>query len=190
MVTSTKAVLISTGQQYTKQYCMSIQIRYRSCNVLVPNSGSRYQRYQMLVSVMKTVPFLYRHVYCPPPPMEGVVVVVVAVVVVVVVVVVVTRATENWTLKIEAKMELGALNIWFWKDGTPQNRFGLGGWKKVPPKNILFNPQKAKKMGGGGGGGGGGGAKRRHTCITQHRGSALPGAKPMVGWSQDTWTLT
>ena len=63
MVTSTKAVLISTGQQYTKQYCMSIQIRYRSCNVLVPNSGIRYQRYQMLVSVMKTVPFLYRHVY-------------------------------------------------------------------------------------------------------------------------------
>ena len=63
MVTSTKAVLISTGHQYTKQYCMSIQIRYRSCNVLVPNSGSRYQRYQMLVSVMKTVPFLYRHVY-------------------------------------------------------------------------------------------------------------------------------
>ena len=63
MVTSTKAVLISTGQQYTKQYCMAIQIRYRSCNVLVPNSGSRYQRYQMLVSVMKAVPFLYRHVY-------------------------------------------------------------------------------------------------------------------------------
>ena len=63
MVTSTKAVLISTRQQYTKQYCMSIQIRYRSCNVLVPNSGIRYQRYQMLVSVMKTVRFLYRHVY-------------------------------------------------------------------------------------------------------------------------------
>ena len=63
IVTSTKAVLISTGQRYTKQYCMSIQIRYRSCNVLLPNSGSRYQRYQMLVSVMKTVLFLYRHVY-------------------------------------------------------------------------------------------------------------------------------
>ena len=63
MVTSTKVALISTEQQYIKQYWMSIQIRYRSCNVLVPNSGSRYQRYQMLVSVMKTVPFLYRHVY-------------------------------------------------------------------------------------------------------------------------------
>ena len=63
MVISTKVVLISTGQQYTKQCWMSIQIRYRSCNVLVPNSGSWYQRYQMLVSVMKTVPFLYRHVY-------------------------------------------------------------------------------------------------------------------------------
>ena len=63
MVTSTKVVLISTGQQYTKQYWMLIQIRYCSCNVLVLNSGSRYQRYQMLVSVMKMVPFLYRHVY-------------------------------------------------------------------------------------------------------------------------------
>ena len=54
---NSKVALINAGQQYTKQYWMSIQIRYRSCNVLVPNSGSRYQRYQMLVSVMKTVPF-------------------------------------------------------------------------------------------------------------------------------------
>ena len=45
LVTSTKVVLISTGQQYTKQYWMSIQTRYRSCNVLptVPNVSIRYE---------------------------------------------------------------------------------------------------------------------------------------------------
>ena len=63
MATSTKVVLISTGQQYTKQYWMSIQMWYRSCNVLVPYSSSRYQRFQMLVPIVKMVPFLYRHVY-------------------------------------------------------------------------------------------------------------------------------
>ena len=63
MATSTKVVFISTEQQYTKQYWMSMQIRYRSCDVLVPYSGNWYQWYQMLVSIMKMVPFLYCHVY-------------------------------------------------------------------------------------------------------------------------------
>ena len=67
LVTCTKVVLISTGQQYTKRYWMSIQIWYRSCKVLVPYSASRtVLRYHMLVSVYSvttTVPFLYRHVY-------------------------------------------------------------------------------------------------------------------------------
>ena len=46
------------------------------------------------------------------------------------------------TKKIQGKMEFGAKMIEFIRIGsfsTPNNRFGIGGWEKVP-QMIVFNP--------------------------------------------------
>ena len=64
----------------------------------------------------------------------------------------------RWPLKIgpkeiEGKMEFGAKNSISVRIGsfnTPKDRFGVGGWEKVPQK-IEFNPQNVNKRGQNGG---------------------------------------
>ena len=84
------------------------------------------------------------------------------------------RTAYNWTLKDLEKNEFGSKRSNAGRAGTQKGRFDVGDEKKYP-KKIVFNHQKVKKEG----------AKRWHICITQHRGSTLPGNALIVDRSCD-----
>ena len=69
------------------------------------------------------------------------------------------RSREKWNLgpKRSNSVRIGSFN-------TPKDRFGVGGWEKIPQKDRVQSSECQKR-----------GSKRRHIHITQHRGSTLPG---------------
>ena len=69
------------------------------------------------------------------------------------------RLREKWNLgpKRSNSVRIGSFN-------TPKDRFGVGGWEKIPQKDRVQSSQCQKR-----------GSKRRHIHITQYRGSTLPG---------------
>ena len=86
-----------------------------------------------------------------------------------------TRSREKWNLapKRSNSVRIGSFN-------TPKDRFGVGGWEKIPPKDRVKSWECQKR-----------GSKRRHIHITQHRGSTLPGRHPLlVTWLTSDWTVS
>ena len=77
-------------------------------------------------------------------------------------------AAENWTQKrSREKWNLGpkrSNSVRIGSFNTPKDRFGVGGWEKIPQKDRVQSSECQKR-----------GSKRRHIHITQHRGSTLPG---------------
>ena len=79
------------------------------------------------------------------------------------------RSREKWNLgpKRSNSVRIGSFN-------TPKDRFGVGGWEKIPQKDRARSCQSEKR-----------GSKPRHICITHHIGSTPPGTwdhKPVVRW--------
>ena len=68
------------------------------------------------------------------------------------------RSREKWNLgpKRSNSLRIGSFN-------TPKDRFGVGGWKKIPQKDRARSCQSEKR-----------GSKPRHICITHHIGSTPP----------------
>ena len=71
-----------------------------------------------------------------------------------------SREKSNLGPKRSNSVRIGSFN-------TPKDRFGVGGWEKIPQKDRVQASECQKR-----------GSKRRHIHITQHRGSTLPGPKP------------
>ena len=69
------------------------------------------------------------------------------------------RSREKWNLgpKRSNSLRIGSFN-------TPKDRFGVGGWEKIPQKDRARSCQSEKR-----------GSKPRHICITHHIGSTPPG---------------
>ena len=69
------------------------------------------------------------------------------------------RSREKWNLgpKRSNSVRIGSFN-------TPKDRFGVGGWEKIPQKDRARSCQSEKR-----------GSKPRHICITHHIGSTPPG---------------
>ena len=69
------------------------------------------------------------------------------------------RSREKWNLgpKRSNSLRIGSFN-------TPKDRFGVGGWEKIPQKDRARSCQSEKKRG----------SKPRHICITHHIGSTPP----------------
>ena len=74
------------------------------------------------------------------------------------------RSREKWNLgpKRSNSLRIGSFN-------TPKDRFGVGGWEKIPQKDRARSCQSEKR-----------GSKPRHICITHHIGSTPPGSNPFV----------
>ena len=70
------------------------------------------------------------------------------------------RSREKWNLgpKRSNSLRIGSFN-------TPKDRFGVGGWEKIPQKDRARSCQSEKR-----------GSKPRHICITHHIGSTPPGS--------------
>ena len=70
------------------------------------------------------------------------------------------RSREKWNLgpKRSNSVRIGSFN-------TPKDRFGVGGWEKIPQKDRARSCQSEKR-----------GSKPRHICITHHIGSTPPGS--------------
>ena len=68
------------------------------------------------------------------------------------------RSREKWNLgpKRSNYLRIGSFN-------TPKDRFGVGGWEKIPKKDRARSCQSEKR-----------GSKPRHICITHHIGSTPP----------------
>ena len=68
------------------------------------------------------------------------------------------RSREKWNLgpKRSNSVRIGSFN-------TPKDRFGVGGWEKIPQKDRARSCQSEKR-----------GSKPRHICITHHIGSTPP----------------
>ena len=68
------------------------------------------------------------------------------------------RSREKWNLgpKRSNSLRIGSFN-------TPKDRFGVGGWEKIPQKDRARSCQSEKR-----------GSKPRHICITHHIGSTPP----------------
>ena len=75
------------------------------------------------------------------------------------------RSREKWNLgpKISNSVWIGSFN-------TPKDRFGVGGWDKIPQKDRARSCQSEKR-----------GSKPRHICITHHIGSTPPPPPGMLG---------
>ena len=73
------------------------------------------------------------------------------------------RSREKWNLgpKRSNSVRIGSFN-------TPKDRFGVGGWEKIPQKDRARSCQSEKR-----------GSKPRHICITHHIGSTPPGYRPI-----------
>ena len=69
------------------------------------------------------------------------------------------RSREKWNLgpKRSNSVRIGSFN-------TTKDRFGVGGWEKIPQKDRARSCQSEKR-----------GSKPRHICITHHIGSTPPG---------------
>ena len=69
------------------------------------------------------------------------------------------RSREKWNLgpKRSNSVRIGSYN-------TTKDRFGVGGWEKIPQKDRARSCQSEKR-----------GSKPRHICITHHIGSTPPG---------------
>ena len=74
------------------------------------------------------------------------------------------RSREKWNLgpKRSNSVRIGSFN-------TTKDRFGVGGWEKIPQKDRARSCQSEKR-----------GSKPRHICITHHIGSTPPGIPPMI----------
>ena len=72
------------------------------------------------------------------------------------------RSREKWNLgpKRSNSVRIGSFN-------TPKDRFGVGGWEKIPQKERARSCQSEKR-----------GSKPRHICITHHIGSTPPPPPP------------
>ena len=68
------------------------------------------------------------------------------------------RSREKWNLgpKRSNSVRIGSFN-------TTKDRFGVGGWEKIPQKDRARSCQSEKR-----------GSKPRHICITHHIGSTPP----------------
>ena len=68
------------------------------------------------------------------------------------------RSREKWNLgpKRSNSVRIGSFN-------TTKDRFGVGGWQKIPQKDRARSCQSEKR-----------GSKLRHICITHHIGSTPP----------------
>ena len=64
-----------------------------------------------------------------------------------------SREKWNWGPKRSNSVRIGSFN-------TPKDRFGVGGWEKIPQKDRARSCQSEKR-----------GSKTRHVCITHHIGS-------------------
>ena len=76
------------------------------------------------------------------------------------------RSREKWNLgpKRSNSVRIGSFN-------TTKDRFGVGGWEKIPQKDRARSCQSEKR-----------GSKPRHICITHHIGSTPPQAsRPPCG---------
>ena len=75
------------------------------------------------------------------------------------------RSREKWNLgpKRSNSVRIGSFN-------TPKDRFGVGGWEKIPQKDCARSCQSEKR-----------GSKPRHICITHHIGSTPPGPATQPG---------
>ena len=81
------------------------------------------------------------------------------------------RSREKWNLgpKRSKSVRIGSFN-------TTKDRFGVGGWEKIPQKDRARSCQSEKR-----------GSKPRHICITHHIGSTPPGVKVSIFLGGD-WT--
>ena len=72
------------------------------------------------------------------------------------------RSREKWNLgpKRSNCVRIGSFN-------TTKDRFGVGGWEKIPQKDRARSCQSEKR-----------GSKPRHICITHHIGSTPPPPPP------------
>ena len=82
------------------------------------------------------------------------------------------RSREKWNLgpKRSNSVRIGSFN-------TTKDRFGVGGWEKIPQKDRARSCQSEKR-----------GSKPRHICITHHIGSPdLQGGTDLKRGSALTW---
>ena len=77
------------------------------------------------------------------------------------------RSREKWNLgpKRSNSLRIGSFN-------TPKDRFGVGGWEKIPQKDRARSCQSEKR-----------GSKPRHICITHHIVSTPHGTWPTCATS-------
>ena len=84
------------------------------------------------------------------------------------------RSREKWNLgpKRSNSVRIGSFN-------TTKDRFGVGGWEKIPQKDRARSCQSEKR-----------GSKPRHICITHHIGSTPPRAVSTVNRTYELSGIT
>ena len=84
------------------------------------------------------------------------------------------RSREKWNSgpKRSNSVRIGSFN-------TPKDRFGVGGWEKIPQKDRARSCQSEKR-----------GSKPRHICITHHIGSTPPGMHHQTVPAGNTQTVS